>query len=71
MITAGEFKNGITFELDGQVLQNGAKALHYLMQKIFIDKYFWPPSLSYIYGVMKNYFPEITTGDIKQEAENE
>ncbi|MBR2723488.1 MAG: PD-(D/E)XK nuclease family protein [Lentisphaeria bacterium] len=59
------------YELDGQVLQNGAKALHYLMQKIFIDKYFWPPSLSYIYGVMKIYFPEITTGDIKQEAENE
>ncbi len=58
-------------ELDGQVLQNGAKAMHYLMQKIFIDKYFWPPSLSYIYGFMKNYFPEISNDDIKQEAENE
>ena len=57
-------------ELDEQVLQNGAKALHYLMQKIFIDKYFWPPSMSYIYGVMKNYFPEISNDDINTEDKN-
>ena len=57
-------------ELDCNVLQCGAAVLHYLMQKIFIEKYFWPPSLSYQYGIIKNYFPDINTDDLNSEVQN-
>ena len=57
-------------ELDRNVLLSGAAVLHYLMQKIFVEKHFWPPSLTYKYGIVKNYFPDITADDIDSEVKN-
>lgn len=57
-------------ELDRNVLLSGAAVLHYLMQKIFVEKHFWPPSLTYKYGIVKNYFPDITADDLNCEVKN-
>lgn len=51
--------------LNEKMLENGAKALHHLMHRIFVDCYFWPPSSKSRYGVARNYFGNINDSDFE------
>lgn len=42
-------------ELDNAMLKNGAKTLILLMNRIFAERRFWPPSLKDPYGIAKVY----------------
>lgn len=59
-------------ELDDAMLKNGAKTLILLMNRIFAERCFWPPSLKYQYGIARKYLECDNINDFETaEVQNE